>query len=227
MGRSLTAFNQFGFHLEIRHNFGLRLGRVDAKVKKIDQVAFVNHTATATCRVQRLLHAGHNVITGFFLLVIFFGDFVLADLFQQLFVLVDQEVHFTHGTVNGVLRVLGMRVDFHNLNLKHFTVKFVCDVRQLCLFAAQFHLLFAEVDVRLLQRHLGSLNLGQRVLDGADRRDSRYVQRHLHKLRVRLMEVAGVLHDRRHPVLNVFQHQVVFRFSNRQVRVGRVSNQIH
>jgi hypothetical protein len=74
-----------------------------------------------------------------------------------------------------------------------------------------------------LQGRLGAVNLGKGVLDRTDWGDCRYVQRHRHELAVGLVEVAGVACDSRHPVLDVFQHQVVlwFCYDQRSVHVAK------
>lgn len=62
-----------------------------------------------------------------------------------------------------------------------------------------------------MQGGLGAVDLRQRVLDRADRRDGRHVQRHLHELAMRLVEVAGVPRDGGQALLNVGQHRAIFR----------------
>ena len=57
------------------------------------------------------------------------------------------------------------------------------------------------------------------MLDRADRRDSRYIQSHLHKLAMGLMEVTCISRDSRHLTVNVRQHSVVLRLVNSQSRV--------
>ena len=54
------------------------------------------------------------------------------------------------------------------------------------------------------------------MFNRTDRRDGCYIQRHRHELTVGLVEVAGVACDSRHPVLDVFQHQVVLWFCYNQ-----------
>lgn len=64
------------------------------------------------------------------------------------------------------------------------------------------------------------------MLDGPDRRDRGDIQRDLHELGVRLVEVTGVANDSRHAVLNVFQHQIVFRLLDSQSSVDVADNQV-
>jgi len=64
------------------------------------------------------------------------------------------------------------------------------------------------------------------VFDGSNRRDSRDIQRHLHKLAVGLVKVACVSFYCRHTALDVFQHQVVFWLFNNQCSVHVAKNQI-
>ena len=92
--------------------------------------------------------------------------------------------------------------------------------------ALQLDLLLAHADVGFLQRGAGPVYLGQRVLDRADRGDRRHIQSHLHELRVALMEVAGVPHDGRHPLLDVLQHRAVFRLCDGKSRRHVAQNQI-
>jgi len=75
---------------------------------------------------------------------------------------------------------------------------------QIALLLLEFILLLAKANIGFLQGRPRAVNLGQRVLDGPDGRDSCYVQRHAHELAVRLVEIAGVAHDSRHTILNVF-----------------------
>jgi len=115
---------------------------------------------------------------------------------------------------------------FQNLNLQHLAVKRIVCFEQLLFFLFQLNLLLAHVDVRLLERGACAVNFGQRVLDGPNRRDSRNVQRDLHELGVRLVEIASVPLDRRHTILNVFEHQVVLRLFDSQRGVHVADNEI-
>jgi len=223
---SLTVGDELVLHVQVGKDFSLRLSGIDTQVEQVDQVALINHAVTRPGSVQRLLHAGHDVIPGFLTLVVFFGDLVLANLLKQLLVLVDKEVHFADGTVYMVLGAFDLAIDFQNLNLQQLPIKRVGRGFQGGFFALEFHLLLAQVDVRLLKRGAGTVDLSQGMLDGADRRDGRYVQSNLHELAVALVEVARVPHDGRHPILNVLQHQVVLGLLHRQSGIHVADDQI-
>ena len=166
------------------------------------------------------------MVAGLLALVVLFRDFFPANLLKQLLVLIDEEVHLADGTVDSVLSALKVAVDLQNLDLKQFPVEFVRAGSEFTLLLLEVVLLLAEVDVRLLERPTGTVDLSQGVLDGADRRNGRHVQGHLHELAVALVEVARVPHDGRHPILNVLQHQVVLGLLHRQSGVHVADDQI-
>jgi len=109
--------------------------------------------------------------------------------------------------------------NLQNLDLQHLPIQWISAGFQLGLLLFHLHLLLTHIDVRFLKRGASAINLSQRMLDGANRGDRRYVQSHLHELGVRLVEVAGVALDHRQAILNVFQHQVVLRLLDLQSRV--------
>ena len=218
MRRRFALRDQLVFEVQVSEHLGLRLRGVDAEVEQVDHVAFVDHAIAATRGIKSLLHARHDVIAALFALVILFGDLFLADLLQQLLVLVGEEVHLADRAVDVVLRPLEMTLQFEDFNLQKLNVQRISRGSKLCLFLFEFYLLLAHVDIRFLQGCARAVDLGQRVLDGADRRDGRHVQSHLHELAVALVEVAGVPNDGWHPLLDVGQHRRVFRLCGRQSR---------
>jgi len=111
MRGSLPFADQLVLHAEIGKHLSLRLGGVDTQVKKVDQVTLVNHTIAATGGAESLLHASHDVVAGFFALVVFLGNLFFADLLKQLLVLVDEEIHLPDGAVDVVLGALNVAVD--------------------------------------------------------------------------------------------------------------------
>lgn len=67
-----------------------------------------------------------------------------------------------------------------------------------------------------MKRRPGAVDFSQRVLDRPDRSDGSNVERHLHELRVRLVEVRSISHDSGHFAVDVLQHQVVLRLLDSQ-----------
>ena len=123
MRGSLALRYKLVLHMEVGIDFRLSLGSVNAEVKQVDEIALVNHAIPAAGSGQTLLHGRHDVILGFFALVIFLGDLFLADLLKQLLVLVDEEIHLADGAVDVVLGALNVAVDFQNFDFKQFAVQ--------------------------------------------------------------------------------------------------------
>lgn len=226
MRGSVAIGDQLVLHVQVGQDFGLSLRSVNTQVEQIDQVSLVDHAVAATGSVQSLLHAGHDVVLGLFQFVLFFGDLILADLLQELGVLVHQEVHLAQCAVDVVLSAFKVAVQFQNLDLHQLTVKRIGGCLKVALFLLQLVLLLAQADVGFLQSGAGAVDFGQGVLDGSDRRNGRHVQCHLHELAVGLVEVAGVACDSRHPVLDVFQHHVVLWLCYGQSGVHVAKNKV-
>lgn len=110
MRGSLTLRDKLVLHMEVDIDLRLGLGSVNAEVKQVDEVALVNHAIPAAGSGQTLLHGRHDVILGFFALVVFLGNLFLADLLKQLLVLVDEEIHLADGAVDVVMGALNVAV---------------------------------------------------------------------------------------------------------------------
>jgi len=65
-------------------------------------------------------------------------------------------------------------------------------------------LLVTQANIGFLKGGPGAVNFGKGVLNRTDWGDGCYVQRHRHEVGMRLVEVAGVACNSRHPVLDVF-----------------------